>query len=71
MTVRGQDRRKRAGAGGAIEIAGDVELGQALEVHLEDGIVAVSALAEDLRAKRRFVWRRQPSGGCANVITEI
>src|SRR5215471_19532986 len=71
VAVRREDRRKRSAADWAIEVAGDVEAGQALEVDLRDGVIRMTPLVEDLRTQWRLLWRRQQTGGGEDVLAQV
>ena len=70
VPVRRQHRGKRAVTVRPVEVAGDEESGQALEVHLRDAIARVLALVEDDRIQRRLRRQRQQARGREHVLAK-
>ena len=71
VTVRRQNRGEGPGAGGSIQVAGDVEARQALEVDLGNRVAVAPLLVEDLRVKRCLVGHRQQARRRKNVLAKI
>ena len=71
VPVRRQDGRERTVADRPVQISGDEEPGQALEVHLRHRVVRVRDFVEDHRTERRPIRHRHQPGRREHVVMEV